>query len=1007
MTDREEPLQDSSYSQRFIAEAREHLAVMSAAMIELEKNPLEVQASIERLLRAAHSIKGGAGFSGRRNVERLAHAMEEVAEHIRDGELTAGPEVIDGLLASLDRMIALVDDLEHSDKADISELLGRLEQWVGGSRGAGSGRLASGGLAGLKAGAGSQVVSLAKGAEAAAGAVGEFELSQEVLGRWHPESGYLYGVKLDLAACEKVHGLSPHDVVERLERVGAVLESHVRPSGPRLGEGLPVAPMWWLSVVSSALDRGPFVAAMDIESAWVVTLREPGGRKESAAAASSATGQGATGLGGAVVKPKQAAATSLRVSVSLIDRMMALTGELVLVRNQAVRSGESPEGAFRGLLRRLDAVTNDLQDAALGMRTQPVGMLFDRFPRMVRDLGRQLGKQIDLKISGSEVELDKTILELLADPLTHLIRNCCDHGIEMPERRIAAGKAAGGRIMLSARQDRGQIVIEVSDDGRGIDRQAVRRKAMERQLKSAEELEAMSPRQIHELILLPGFSTASQVTDVSGRGVGMDVVKTNLDQVGGLLEIDSEVGSGTSFSLRLPLTLAIMPCLLVGMGGQTYAIPQRDIEEVVLLDGSGRRGRIERDEGGEVMRWRDRLLPVARLQEVLHGRAAVEGAAVEGALRAAGGAAGAAVGHSYAAVSRLGSRRFVLLFDRIDGSENIVVKPLPRLMRPLGIYSATTILGDGSVALILNSEGIARRGGVLGRAVSGAARSLIEAPRNRAAYLLFRCGGTELLAVDMGAIQRVVLFRSERIERIGELEMVNIDGSAVQLVRPERELRLSGGEEPETQFLILPRNGRGRAGLVASSLVDSVALDTAVEAGAANRPGVVGTAIVRGEIALVLDLEVLFRGAGGKGDVAAGGVPAGRGGRILLVEDTAFFQKLIMEYLRADGHEVVLAVNGSEGLGKLGKEMFDAVISDIEMPVMDGLTFARAVRADPRHATLPMLAMTTLDTTEIRQKASKSGFDHFEVKLDRSRLSAVVEAMLGARRVGTTGGVRG
>ena len=308
---------------------------------------------------------------------------------------------------------------------------------------------------------------------------------------------------------------------------------------------------------------------------------------------------------------------------------MTLAGELVLVRNQTRRFAEGSQSLPGPVVQRLDAVTAELQETVLQTRMQPVGNLFGKFPRLIRDLARQLGKEIEFEVSGTEVELDKTILDALSDPLTHLVRNCCDHGIEGPDERQAQGKPRVGHIWLGARHLGDQIAIVIRDDGRGIDREAVTRQALQQRLRTAEELARLDDKELLALILLPGFSTATQVTDVSGRGVGMDVVKTNLDQLGGRLEIESTPGKGSTFALELPLTLAIIPCLLVTSGDRTYALPQKDLEELVCVH-SGRTGLgIERTAEQEVIRLRGRLLPLVRLASVLLGQPAAVGQIAE------------------------------------------------------------------------------------------------------------------------------------------------------------------------------------------------------------------------------------------------------------------------------------------------------------------------------------------------------------------------------------------
>ena len=942
------------YNDRFVVEAREHLAAMTPAMIALEQNQGDPGAQIERLLRAVHSIKGGAGFTGRRNIERLAHSFEQAVETIRDGRVARSPEVVDALLAVLDRITALVDDADHSDEADISEPLARLAPLMG---------------------AGTILATTVT--------PGEFEITEALQKRWPTEDRFLYGVKFDWSQCERQLGLSPLEVARRVEHAGRLLQSRTLIGGPDLTHGLPQAPFWCLAAISSGDALETFTRQLDIPCAMIVQLSQ----KTAAAEAPKPRAPAA--------ETRQSAPTSLRVSVPLVDRMMALTGELVLIRNQALRSAGPVEAPQRRLLRRLDSVTDELQDAALRMRAQPVGTLFDRFPRLVRDLARQLGKQIDVHITGSEVELDKTIVELLADPLTHLIRNCCDHGIETPEHRTAAGKSPGGRIDLSARQERGQIVIEIRDDGKGIDLQAVKRKAIEQGIRRADELEHMPDRQIFSLILLSGFSTAKQVTDLSGRGVGMDVVKTNLDQIGGVVEIDASPGSGSTFTLRLPLTLAIMPCLLIGSDGQCYGMPQRDVEEILIVgDGQSRR-RIERDHSGEVLRWRGRLLPVIRLSEVLRRREPFDTAALaEVADRYH--REGAAASRGFAAVVRLGSRRFVMAFDEVLGSENIVVKPLHPLLRPLGIYAATTIMGDGRVSLIFSAEGVARHSGILDRATAMAADALaVPSDENRKEpVLLFRCGRDELLAVRMESVRRVVTIRSEKIERIGDRELVNVDNVATNLLRPDRLLNLSQREDCSAMFLLLPRRASTPIGLLISEIVDTPTLEVAIDSRAFRTDGVLGSMLIRGQIALFLDpdrIAEIWQQAVGSPGRALARRPAAR---VLVVDDTVFFQKLVADHLKDAGFEVAVADDGRAGLAKLRESRFDLVVCDIEMPVMDGHAFARAVRADPAIACTPLVALTTLNTPASRDAAAQSGFDAYEVKLDRRTLLKTVDALL-------------
>ena len=434
---------------------------------------------------------------------------------------------------------------------------------------------------------------------------------------------------------------------------------------------------------------------------------------------------------------------------------MTLASELTLIRNQSLLAFDQDDGQVRPIVQRLDAVTSALQETVLRTRMQPIGNLFGKFPRVVRDLGRQLGKQVELSVVGRDVELDKTILEQLSDPLTHLVRNSVDHGIEAPADRVAKGKPAAGRITLTAAHEDGQIRIEIRDDGRGIDPQAVRDKALAMRLKTEAELDRMSPRELHSLILLPGFSTARSVSEVSGRGVGMDVVKTNIELLEGSLTIDSHPGLGTAMILRMPLTLAIIPCLIVMVDGERYAIPQRELEEAVCLH-PGMKGRIEHAFDTEVYRLRGRLLPIVRLGEVL-GRRRPFTAETKAEILAEHAANPDPRRIAYILVLRSAGRRFGLVVDEVRGTEEIVVKPMHPAIKKVGIFTGATIMGDGRVALIADVAGIVEHARLSFEPAQAAVASGQDAGRAAQPHrvLLFENGPHEQFALPLLQIRRI------------------------------------------------------------------------------------------------------------------------------------------------------------------------------------------------------------------------------------------------------------
>jgi two-component system chemotaxis sensor kinase CheA len=447
--------------------------------------------------------------------------------------------------------------------------------------------------------------------------------------------------------------------------------------------------------------------------------------------------------------------------VDVLDTLMRLAGELVLTRNQLLRGvGELADPALSRTAQRLNVITSDLQESIMKTRMQPIDHLWSKLPRVVRDLGAQCGRQVRLTMTGQDTELDRALLEAIKDPLTHLVRNAVDHGIEAPEVRRANGKPAEGTLSLRAYHNSGQVVIEVADDGAGMNVERIAAKALERGLRTSAELSAMSDPDILQLVFAPGFSTAAAVTTVSGRGVGMDVVKTNIEAIGGTIELESTPGTGTVCRLRVPLTLAIVPALTVECGPERYAVPQVSLLELVALDEAHSATAIEEVAGAPVYRLRGSLLPLIDLGEVLGIRAA---------------AATGERGRQVIAVLQAGARRFGLLVDRVVNTEEIVVKALSPRLKTIGVYSGATILGDGKVALILDVQNLARRA-LRADAVEAAdqAGAAGTAATDEAAerLLIAGVGGGRRVAIPMSMVTRLETIAADRVERVGSREVV-------------------------------------------------------------------------------------------------------------------------------------------------------------------------------------------------------------------------------------------
>jgi two-component system chemotaxis sensor kinase CheA len=695
---------------------------------------------------------------------------------------------------------------------------------------------------------------------------------------------------------------------------------------------------------------------------------------------------------------------TIRISVDILDKIMNLAGELVLVRNQHLLLVDKTDTRMADNSQRLDMVTSELQEAIMRTRMQPIGTLFSRLPRIVRDISKKCNKSIIIIINGHEVELDKTILESLPDPLTHIIRNSCDHGIEIPEERSKNGKPETGYINVKAYHEAGQINIVIEDDGRGIDPKQIREKVIDKGLKRKEELDRMTEKEILSMVMMPGFSTTEKATEISGRGVGMDVVKTAVEQLGGSIEMDSRVGQGLNIHLRLPLTLAIIPCLIVQVNNEKFAIPEVNVEELVSLYDHEIYTLIECNGDQEVFRLRKQLLPLVRLGEVLcrpNQFSESDRSEISEAYRKI---AQEKLQENddiqqilIFAVLKIGNQRFGLIIDEVIGTEEIVVNPLHSAVNPLIIYSGTTIMGDGTVALILDVNGIAMHAGV--RFTTEVEQTNKETRSSRAdshRILLFKSGSEEQFAVPLLLMRRVELIDPSRIQTIGGNEYISVDNVPTLLIRLEKLLNVSPCETSDKMYLLLPKQSQRPIGILASSLVDVINLPLILNKESYMEDGLLGTAIVNEYITIFIDIYRLVEAAEKSifGESISEDTEAQETKTILLAEDTLFFQRLVKGHLSSAGYEVITADNGAEALEKIKTNKVDMIISDIEMPIMDGLEFLRAVRADEQIPYVPALALTSLDSEKDREIGLKAGFDAYEVKVDRDRIVEVVSKLL-------------
>ncbi len=673
---------------------------------------------------------------------------------------------------------------------------------------------------------------------------------------------------------------------------------------------------------------------------------------------------------------KSGSSQSIRVTVDTLEQLMTMVSELVLTRNQLleiVRRHEDSE--FKGPLQRLSNVTAELQEGVMKTRMQPIGNAWQKLPRIVRDLANELGKEIDLEMHGAETELDRQVLDLIKDPLTHMVRNSADHGLESPADRRAAGKPARGRIRLSAYHEGGQIVIEISDDGRGLNTSRIKSKAIAQGLVSADEAEKLSEAQIHKFIFAPGFSTATQITNVSGRGVGMDVVRNNIDQIGGTIDVKSVAGMGASFTIKIPLTLAIVSALIVEAAGDRFAIPQLSVKELVRARGNSE-NRIERIKNTAVLRLRDKLLPLARLTKVLGLEPADAGEKDDG----------------FIVVVQVGTQTFGIVVDGVFHTEEIVVKPMSSKLRNISVFSGNTILGDGSVIMIIDPNGIAQSiGSTVSTQVAAANEAETDTKRETdrmTSLLVFRAGSAQAKAVPLGLITRLEEIDARKIELSNGRHMVQYRNHLMPLIRMSDDVRVKGeGAQP----LLVFSDGARSIALVVDEIVDIVEerLDIQV---ASENSGIIGSAVIRGQATEIIDVGHFLPAAFEDWFRQKDRSDAAKAKSVLLIDDSPFFRDMLTPVLQAAGYEVTSLGAAKDALAvlKAGRR-FDVVITDIDMPEMDGFQFAEAVRSESSLKLVPIIALSSIVSPEALERGQQVGFHDYVAKFDRQGLIAALK----------------
>jgi two-component system chemotaxis sensor kinase CheA len=739
---------------------------------------------LSSIFRTIHTIKGTSGFLAFNRLEEVTHVGENMLSRLRDGELELTPARTSVLLQMVDTVRALLTSIE-----------------------------ASGG----------------EGSVEVSGVVAEITAAME------DAPAAVAPAAIPTPRAETPAKKTP------VKKAPAKKAAARKPAAAKAPAKAPVAEP--APEVDQTIEEAtPLMTERTTEEAPAVdtTTAEADHPEGETAAADGAGGQ---------TRGRGVADSTIRVDVDLLDELMLLVGELVLTRNQIVQNvARSTDTDLIRASQRLNLIASELQEGVMKTRMQPIDHIWSKLPRVVRDLGLQCGKSVRLEMEGRETELDKTLLEAVKDPLTHLVRNSVDHGIEAPEVRATAGKPTEGVLTLRAKHESGQVVVEVADDGAGIDPAKLGAKAVERGLISPDQLNRMSPQDILQMIFLPGFSTAAAVTNVSGRGVGMDVVKTNIEAIGGTIEVESEAGRGTVCRLRIPLTLAIVPALTVECAGDRYAIPQISLQELVSLDAEKAANAVEEVGGAPVYRLRGELLPLVRLTDVL------------------GLTSERHDGHVVIAVLRSEGRRFGLVVDRVLNTEEIVVKALGGQLKSIGLYSGATVLGDGTIALILDVQALARRAlrtestERAQEAAREAAAQAASTDTDRQRMLLAAIGGGRRVAIPLDTVTRLEQVRTDSVEKVGNREVVQYRGAILPMVRLDRHLGAYGETEREVlEVIVYSDHGRSVA-IVVEEILDIVDGEAAVRSDIDDM-GLLGSAVLGDKVTELLDVRAAILAA--------------------------------------------------------------------------------------------------------------------------------------------------
>jgi two-component system chemotaxis sensor kinase CheA len=907
--------EDQETIREFLVECDENLSQLDQDLVKLEKHPTDA-ALLGSIFRTIHTIKGTCGFLAFTTLESITHQAESVLSQLRDGKRELTPELVSLILETVDATRKVLASIEATGKeGDL-----RFEDLT---------------------------ARLRASAEACATPENKPVSIQ-------PPS--IPPAPVQPAPSKPV----PTQATEVASPVPQTEHPADKSGSTRAAKKLPQKAA---KVEDTKVEdtKGEDTKVGDNRRSGQDRRKEDGRREEDADRHS------------AVVD------ANIRVGVDLLDKLMDLVGELVLTRNQILQFNmEREDATLNATSQRLNLLTTELQESVMKTRMQPIGVVWSKFPRVVRDMSVSLGKQIELVMDGAETELDRTIIESIRDPLMHIVRNSCDHGLELPDDRVSAGKPPRGKLTLRAFHEGGQVNIEISDDGAGIDVARVKQKAVEKGLLRAEQASKLSEREAMNLIFLPGFSTSQTVTNISGRGVGMDVVKSHVEKIGGVVDVFSQAGEGSTVKIKIPLTLAIIPGLVVTSGGQRFVIPQVSLLELIRVEGGASEKRIEHVHGTPVYRRRGSLLPVAYLNQVLGLRSENRDEAVN------------------MVVLQAEDRQFGIVVDGINDTQEIVVKPLGKQLKGLTWYAGATTMGDGCVALILDVHGIGERAGVFGGAHEQAHAAeekaakkhgqKVQAEIERQRLLLFRSGSFNRLAIPLSLVARLEEFPRSVVEHASGGQVIQYRDQILSLVSLRDVLEPGSadlGQPSDLVQVVVFNEGGHSVGMIVDEIVD-VAEEAVKIRKKSDRKGILGSVVVGKRVTDFLDLNEVIRCSQNAWEQST---ERDAGGKSVLVADASVFSRgMIRSGLDMAGYVVFEAANLDEAMHRLERQPVDVVVAALDLPPEGCSALLASMRSRPEWENIPVLALAATARQAKSRAVRTAGFEDCQVKSDRAQV---------------------